>query len=76
MTGNEHYFEAERLLMVGAANPLDLWAALTHAVLALVATEEHSTDEIHRMAETLAQAAEANGETNGDNHEPYPGGLV
>ncbi len=69
MNGHEHYDEAERLLMVGAGNPLDLWAALTHAVLALVATEESSTEEIHALAVAL--------EANGEEHEPYPvpGGM-
>ncbi len=70
MNGHEHYEEAERLLMVEAGNPLGLWAALAHAVLALVATEEQSTEEIH----ILAAAALENGHHE-DEHEPYPGGL-
>ncbi len=71
MNGHEHYEEAERLLMVESGNPLGLWAALTHAVLALVATEEQSTEEIHNLA---AAALEGNGHE--EPHEPYPGGLA
>ncbi len=71
MNGRDHYDEAERLLMVGAGNPLDIWAALTHAVLALVATEHESTEEIHNLAAALEVQA------TGDDHDPYPvpGGM-
>lgn len=69
MNGQDHHDEAERLLMVGAGNPLDLWAALTHALLALVATEETSSDAI---AVALAHLP-----SDDEDHEryPHPGGL-
>ena len=74
MNGTEHFNEAERLLMGETFDHLpDVLAAIGHALLALVKTEEEHSDEIVTMSASLAHLADDM--SHGDD-QGHVGGLT